>query len=61
MRFCCAEFAENTGKRDVGIEKLTDGSWCVNGCCHGGCYVLQDIKYCPFCGTKLSQEKSNEN
>lgn len=30
-----------------------DGSWNVNGCCGGGCYVLENIQFCPYCGTKL--------
>ncbi len=28
-------------------------AWNVNGCCGGGCYVLQDIKFCPFCGAAV--------
>lgn len=28
-------------------------TWNVNGCCGGGCYVLIDLKFCPWCGTKL--------
>ena len=28
-------------------------SWNVNGCCGGGCYILENIKFCPFCGTRL--------
>jgi hypothetical protein len=30
-----------------------EGGWHVNGCCGGGCFVLTNIKFCPFCGTKL--------
>jgi hypothetical protein len=30
-----------------------DGTWNINGCCGGGCYVVSDMKFCPFCGTKL--------
>lgn len=26
----------------------------IEGCCGGGCNVLTDGKFCPFCGTKLS-------
>ena len=36
------------------IERDCDGEWSVNGCCGGGCYVLTNLKYCPFCGTKLA-------
>lgn len=69
MTPCCDKFAEETGaiKAPVGggllyppfmrptgqIEQTSDGMWAVNGCCGGGCYVLEDIKFCPFCGAKL--------
>ena len=66
MKFCCDELAENVetyggepglypiNMRPVGqIERDEDKRWNVNGCCGGGCYVLHDIKFCPFCGTKL--------
>lgn len=35
------------------VVQSEDGSWNVNGCCGGGCYVLTGIRFCPFCGTKL--------
>jgi len=28
----------------------------IRGCCGGGCWVIQGIKYCPFCGIKLKQK-----
>jgi len=28
-------------------------SFSINGCCGGGCYIITNIKYCPFCGEKL--------
>lgn len=31
-----------------------DGSWHINGCCGGGCYVVTNMKYCPYCGTKVA-------
>ena len=54
--FCCAAFAKHTGTGSGGFEwvEWTDG-WHVNGCCHGGCFVLQNIKFCPFCGTRLAK------
>jgi hypothetical protein len=33
------------------------GKWHVNGCCGGGCYVINEINFCPFCGEKLAGEK----
>ena len=35
------------------FEKDSDGDWCINGCCGGGCFVVSAMKYCPFCGKKL--------
>lgn len=26
----------------------------VIGCCGGGCYVLSDLKFCPFCGVPIT-------
>lgn len=37
------------------IEQAEDGTWHVNGCCGGGCYVLQNIIHCPFCGEELGK------
>jgi hypothetical protein len=42
------------------IEHSSDGSWNVNGCCGGGCFVLHDMKFCPFCGTPLPGKISAE-
>ena len=68
MGFCCEALAKEANGHEAfaggglypkdmqptgQIEQSNDGSWHVNGCCGGGCYVLQDIHYCPFCGTKL--------
>lgn len=38
------------------IEQMEDGSWAINGCCGGGCFVITDMKHCPFCGIKLPTE-----
>lgn len=67
--FCCDAFAEEAGRlqapvgggrlypasarSNAQIEQSTDGRWNVNGCCGGGCYVLTDIRFCPFCGHAL--------
>lgn len=67
MKVCCAKFAEQSnsvqalvgggglyppGMQPTGQIEYYEG-WNVNGCCGGGCYVLGDIEYCPFCGAKL--------
>lgn len=28
-------------------------TWNINGCCGGGCYVVTDMRFCPYCGTRL--------
>lgn len=38
------------------IEQSEDGAWNVNGCCGGGCFVITRMKFCPFCGTALSEK-----
>lgn len=30
-----------------------DGSYAINGCCGGGCYVIYGIRFCPYCGEEL--------
>lgn len=35
------------------IEQDEDGTWNVNGCCGGGCFVITGMRFCPFCGTPL--------
>ena len=52
MKYCCDKFEKHTGTHNVGFEK-PDGKWHLNGCCGGGCYVLEDIKFCPFCGKDI--------
>ena len=69
--FCCEALAREVGehKAFVGggwlyppsmeptgqIEQHADGTWNVNGCCGGGCYVITNMKFCPFCGTALPE------
>jgi hypothetical protein len=59
---CCAHFREHQAqaKEDHGdglFEQLSDGSWAIYGCCGGGCYVVQDMHHCPFCGIRLQEER----
>lgn len=53
---CCKEFREATapgsGDGDHAVIRWQCHQWVVEGCC-GACNVLHDIRYCPFCGTKL--------
>ena len=70
-KFCCKDFAKQTVdmsfvgggwlypfemKPEYQIElDEVSGLWNVNGCCGGGCYVLQDLVFCPFCGKNIKQ------
>lgn len=48
--YCCEKFAEKAREE---FERSRDGSWNINGCCGGGCFIVADMRFCPFCGTKL--------
>jgi hypothetical protein len=60
MKFCCPELALATAARRSGndrhIEQSSDGTWNVNGCCGGGCFVVTGMKFCPFCGSALPEK-----
>lgn len=51
--YCCKEFDENI--RDTGGFEISEADEEVNvgGCCGGGCYVLCNLKYCPYCGKEI--------
>jgi hypothetical protein len=69
MTFCCDKFAKQAGalqalsggggmypaemRPRAQFEPDTDGSWNINGCCGGGCYVVTEMLFCPFCGSAL--------
>lgn len=70
MAYCCAEFAEqaqaiqapagggflypSSMRPDAQFEKDGEGNWNIYGCCGGGCFVVVGMKFCPYCGTKLT-------
>lgn len=68
MKTCCKEWQEATGeilsispmammypvRPPAQIEKTDDGKWAINGCCGGGCFVITDVKFCPFCGADVT-------
>lgn len=70
--FCCERFAKEAGeyqapvgggfypsslRPDAQFEKSDDGTWSINGCCGGGCFVVTEMKFCPFCGINLRLNK----
>lgn len=30
-------------------------TWDIYGCCGGGCFVVTEMRFCPFCGAKLER------
>mgnify|MGYP001559384963 CR=1 FL=1 len=30
-----------------------ESGWSIPGCCGGGCYVMEQMIYCPFCGSEM--------
>lgn len=69
MGYCCKEFAEQAGELQAPVgggglypdemrplaqfEPDDDGTWSINGCCGGGCFVVTNMRFCPYCGAKL--------
>lgn len=51
---CCDKLKADIDDQQI---ELLEGMWNVNGCCAVGCYVASDIKFCPYCGTRLSELK----
>jgi len=70
-KICCAAFAESAGNYQAPVggglywpevmplaqfEIDDDGSWNINGCCGGGCYVVTNMRFCPYCGAAIAGE-----
>lgn len=63
MKYCCDKFSKKVQIYDPSessisgsFEQDSSGEWNINGCC-GSCYVVKNMKYCPFCGTELKVHK----
>jgi len=72
MSHCCKNFAEQAGQllppvgggalypasaRPVAqFERLKDGTWGINGCCGGGCFVVTEMRFCPYCGANVEEK-----
>lgn len=66
-KFCCAEFEKDAtvekGARVSQFEWMKawtekngthhEARWDIGGCCGGHCSVVSDMRFCPYCGTKL--------
>ncbi len=51
MNYCCEDF-EIRVENEAGFYKLEDGTWAICGCTQ--CFVVQGMKFCPFCGSDLA-------
>lgn len=61
MKYCCEKFKEHTLQPRAGIELDGGGkTWNVSGCCGGGCFVMEGIRYCPWCGVDIYQPLRSE-
>jgi len=56
MKFCCDEFRKEIQDKnpDGHFKQDENGTWNILGCC-GGCYVITEMKFCPFCGNRLTE------
>lgn len=51
---CCNDAKGLTaGNGPLSCWKLLEDGWGIPGCCGGGCYVQQGLRFCPFCGQPL--------
>ena len=51
MKYCCDKMKDAILERN--IERNDENNkFDVNGCC-GGCYIIYDMEFCPWCGSKL--------
>ena len=77
MKFCCNEFDKQAGalQSPIGLgliypdsmrpnaqfETDNEGAWNINGCCGGGCYVVEVMRFCPYCGATLIDAAANKS
>lgn len=69
--YCCEAFAKQAKElqapagggiyppewRPLAQFEQNNGTWHINGCCGGGCYVVTNMRFCPYCGNRLEEEK----
>lgn len=59
LKPCCDKFAEQAETQQI-YHDPKKRVWNVNGCCSGGCYVITDLVFCPWCGSRLPGTDSLE-
>ena len=57
--YCCEKFASEAradeGDRPPFVKDQDGKTWNIEGCCGGGCYVVTEMRFCPYCGAKLAK------
>ena len=49
---CCDQMNSHQKESSDCLKVCESGAICQEGCC-GGCYVMADLKFCPWCGEEL--------
>jgi hypothetical protein len=57
VTYCC-ETWETLAKANI-VQKYK-GLWHVVGCCEH-CFVLDNLKFCPYCGTPMMGDEKGES
>lgn len=52
---CCEQMRDTLSEEQIELVDA-DSAWGILGCCGGGCYVMNNVRYCPYCGTELPLE-----
>jgi hypothetical protein len=50
---CCKRMEAAVNEKQIEVTKQQEFD--IPGCCGGGCNVISDIKFCPFCGKELAK------
>jgi len=53
IKICCKKFKKQIERYGGSPFEVIGNDISVNGCCGGGCYVITDLLYCPWCGKKF--------
>ena len=61
MEITCCHQGSEVGKVIDGLTWVDESyGWCLPGCCGGGCYVMTNMVFCPFCGQALPVPENTE-
>ena len=54
IKICCNKLRKHQDRYNGGLEVDFENEINSPGCCGGGCYIMSDIKFCPWCGKKFT-------